>query len=189
MTTSTEFEKISIALAKSSDQERSEIYKHIRKLAVEHPEKFRSLLSEFPLNEDSALFEIFEALGENCIEFTTLIISEINRLLEASKNPDTRVYPFIALGGFHKVNDPQVRREIESNVLGYTESNFINTRRTVINLIIDQKYENSILLREKMEKLSNDSDWKVRVLARKYLNKKQSLVDQVKTKFSDPMFW
>lgn len=195
MFTQSEFENTIAELVDSSDAERNKTYERMREFASEQPDQFKQFLSEFPLNDHSALFEVYEALGNNGEIFDQLIISEVERLLNASSNSTTRNYPSLALGGFYTVTDSKTKRKIQNTILEYYDSEFINTRRSVIslivgsNLFIDDNNKASSLLLNKVRELTADSDWRVRVLASEFLDQKVSIADTIRAKLFAPYSW
>ena len=163
------FQDIYNEICTIEDEHRDDVYKRFLKLAKNNKNQLKEFLTNIPLDEEACLFEIYEALSEDDIEFNDLFLTEIKRLLNiAEKEPKNNniyntleSYSYVAGNGHASLN-----KEIIKILKSSMKSKHDEIRRFATWLIGDfVKDDFDEIIDLLKQKLMFDEDWRVRYLA------------------------
>jgi len=180
-------------ICSATSENRNEIYRHFRVIAKNNRKDLEELTSSITLNEDSCLFEIYEALSEDSLEYERFYIAELERLLQMAENEPNNLniyetleaYSFIAVKNIASLNSA-IKAHLK-NVMNSSHTPIRRISTWMLGEFIDKNSKEEIALL--YEKLTNDTDWRVRNMASISLkdifpgnpNYDLKIVDKIKT--------
>lgn len=192
-----QIERLLALLQEPFGEKRNRVYAELLELATAQPERFAALVRQFPLDQHSSLFELYEVLGADADQFADFLVEEAHRLLSALEDPANKSYPHRALQGFYTIESDAVRERIQHVMLRHARSDSVHTKRSIAFLLPEYADEWMPEVQAVFERFSKDKDWRVRVLAQQALNLNQGdplnanlhWLDRLRLRFQNLYHW
>lgn len=181
----------------TDDEARESLFTAFRDAARENPGALTSAVRTVPLDRYTHLHEVYEALSVDSKIHGPFFVAEAIRLLDALSDASNGRHPLEALEAFEYVEDETSRRGIYQALESRAGDPAPHVRRAVAWVLPNFHDTLSPDQRRLYERLSEDEDWRVRVLARCAINEYDgrpleaglSLRDKVRQRIRDVHDW
>ncbi len=156
-------------ICSATDKNRAEIYQRFSDISRKNYNNLGRFLKSIKLNNDACIFEIYEALSEECDVFAELFDSELERLLILAQNEPNNRYIYTAIDAYSFISDSNNKylvNQILQKFKSSSNSQHAQIRRISVWMLgeFSDETDNDII-NILSNKLSYDPDWQVRFMA------------------------